>query len=119
MLQLSPRVPTYFQGCPRIVLTKSEEARLGDRTAPKGTGRMRLEKVKRRIDFINKRLRLEQKAETKFTELNDAMQKYHEVFRHDLPPRPVFSDFYTQSEDQRDIDLAFVTLSMTGNGGVL
>ena len=30
-----------------------------------------------RIDFINNQLRLEQKAETKFTELNDAMRAYH------------------------------------------
>ena len=40
------------------------------------------------IDFINKQLRLEQKAETKFTELNDAMREYHEVFGHELPPMP-------------------------------
>ena len=33
-----------------------------------------------RIDFINNQLRLERKAETKFTELNDAMREYHEVF---------------------------------------
>ena len=32
-----------------------------------------------RIDFINNQLRLERKAETKFTELNDAMREYHEV----------------------------------------
>ena len=35
------------------------------------------------IDFINKQLRLEQKAETKFTELNDAMREHLE-----LPPLP-------------------------------
>ena len=43
-------------------------------------------KCQQRIDFINKQLRLEQKAETKFTELNDAMREYHEVFSHELPP---------------------------------
>ena len=37
-------------------------------------------KRQERIDFINKQLRLERKAETKFTELNDAMREYHEVF---------------------------------------
>ena len=50
-----------------------------------------IEWVKRRqqrIDFINKQLRLERKAETKFTELNDAMREYHEVFGHELPPLP-------------------------------
>ena len=35
-----------------------------------------------RIDFINNQLRLERKAETKFTELNKAMREYHEVFGH-------------------------------------
>ena len=40
------------------------------------------------IDFINNQLRLEQKADTKFTELNDAMREYHEVFGHELPPLP-------------------------------
>ena len=41
-----------------------------------------------RIDFINNQLRLERKAETKFTELNDAMREYHEVFGHELPSLP-------------------------------
>ena len=45
-------------------------------------------KCQQRIDFINKQLRLERKAETKFTELNDAMREYHEVFGHELPPLP-------------------------------
>ena len=44
------------------------------------------QKRQQRIDFINKQLRLERKAETKFTELNDAMREYHEVFGHELPP---------------------------------
>ena len=54
-----------------------------------------------RIDFINNQLRLERKAETKFTELNEAMREYHEVFGHELsgalqplPREPVLSDFY-------------------------
>ena len=38
------------------------------------------------IDFINKQLRLETAAKTKFTELNDAMREYYEVFGHELPP---------------------------------
>ena len=45
-------------------------------------------KQQQRIDFINNQLRLERKAETKFTELNDAMREYHEVFSHELPPLP-------------------------------
>ena len=45
-------------------------------------------KWQQRIDFIDNQLRLERKAETKFTELNDAMREYHEVFGHELPPLP-------------------------------
>ena len=45
-------------------------------------------KHQQRIDFINKQLRLERASETKFTELNDAMREYHEVFGHELPPLP-------------------------------
>ena len=61
------------------------------------------QKIQQRIDFINKQLRLEQKAETKFTELNDAMREYHEVYGHELPSLPqgpVSSDFYTPSDEQ-------------------
>ena len=36
-------------------------------------------KCQERINFINKQLRLERKAETNFTELNEAMREYHEV----------------------------------------
>ena len=60
-------------------------------------------KCQQRIDFINNQLRLERKAETKFTELNEAMREYHEVFGHELPPLPresVLSDFYTPTDDQ-------------------
>ena len=60
-------------------------------------------KRQQRIDFINNQLRLEQKAETKFTELNDAMREYHKVFGHELPPlprEPVLSDFYTPTDEQ-------------------
>ena len=45
-------------------------------------------KQQQQIDFIKNQLRLERKAETKFTELNDAMREYHEVFGHELPPLP-------------------------------
>ena len=53
-------------------------------------------KRQQRTDFINNQLRLERKAETKFTELNEAMREYHEVFGHELQPlpqEPVLSDF--------------------------
>ena len=81
-----------------------------------------VQKRQQGIDFINKQLRLEHQASTKFTELNDAMREYHEVFGRELPPlpqEPVLSDYYTPSNDQHDRELAFVALSMTGIGGVL
>ena len=60
-------------------------------------------KRQQRIDFINNQLRLERKAEVKFTELNDAMREYHGVFGHKLPPlprEPVLSDYYTPSNEE-------------------
>ena len=83
-------------------------------------------KCQQRIDFINNQLRLERKAETKFTELNDAMREYHEVFGHELssalpplPREPMLSDFYTPSDEQHHRKLGFIALSMIGIGGVL
>ena len=79
-------------------------------------------KRQKKINFINHQLRLEQKAETKFTELNDAMREYHEVFGHKLPPlprEPVLSDFYIPTDEQHYRELGFIALSMIGIGGVL
>ena len=79
-------------------------------------------KRQQRIDFINNQLRLERKAETKFTELNDAMREYHQVFGHELPPlppEPILSDFYTPTDEQHYRELRFIALSMIGIGGVL
>ena len=79
-------------------------------------------KRQERIDFLNKQFRFETKAETIFTELNDEMREYHELFGHEppsLPREPVLSDYYTLSNEQHDRELAFITLSMVGIGGVL
>ena len=79
-------------------------------------------KRQERIDFINNQLRLERTAETKFTELNDAVREYHEVFGHELPPlprEPVLSDFYTPTNEQHYRELGFIALSMIGIRGVL
>ena len=79
-------------------------------------------KCQQRIDFINNQLRLERKAETKFTELNNAMREYHEVFGHELPPlpqEPVLSDFYTLTDEQHYRELGFIALSMIIIRGVL
>ena len=75
-----------------------------------------------RINFINNQLRLERKADVKFTELNDAMREHHEVFGHELPPlprEPVLSDFYTPTDEQHYRELGFIMLSMIGIGGAL
>ena len=88
-------------------------------------------KQQQQIDFINNQLRLERKAEIKFTELNNAMREYHEVFGHelhragslrDLPPlprQPVLSDFYTPTDEQHYRELGFMALSKIGIRGVL
>ena len=79
-------------------------------------------KQQEQINFINRQLRLETKVENKFTELNDAMREYHEVFGHELPTLPqeqVLSDYYKPSNEQDDRELAFITLSMIGIGGGL
>ena len=79
-------------------------------------------KCQEQIDFINNQLRLERKAETKFTELNNAVREYHEVFGHELQPlprEPVLSGFYTPSNEQHYRELGFIALSMIGIGGVL
>ena len=78
-------------------------------------------KCQQQINFINKQLRLERKAETKFTELNKAMRECHEVFSHELPPlprEPVFSDFYTSTDEQHYRELGLIALSMIGIRGV-
>ena len=46
-------------------------------------------KREQRIDFINNQLRLERASETKFTELNDVMRKYYEVFGHKFRGAPL------------------------------
>ena len=81
-----------------------------------------MHKRQQRINFINNQLRLERKAETKFTELNDAKREYHEVFGHEhlpLPREPVLSDFYTPSDEQHYRELRFIALSMIGIRGGL
>ena len=79
-------------------------------------------KCQQRIHFINNQLRSERKAETKFTELTNAMREYHEVFGHELAPlprEPVLSDFYAPTDKQHYRDLGFIAFSMIGIGGVL
>ena len=79
-------------------------------------------KRQQRIDFITNQLRLERASETKFTELNDVVRDYHEVFGDELPPlprEPVLSDFYTPTDEQHYRELGFIALSMIRIGGAL
>ena len=64
----------------------------------------------------------EHKAGKRFADLNSAMQQYFVVTGRQLkplPPKPVLSDFYVQSEDHQNRELAFITLSMVGIGAFL
>ena len=64
----------------------------------------------------------EHKAETRFTDLNLAMQLYFIVTGRQLeplPPKPVLSDFYVPSEDHNNHELAFITISVIGIGAFL
>ena len=79
-------------------------------------------KRQERIDFITNQIRLEKKAEVKFTGLNDAIREYHEVFGHELSPlprEPVLSDYYTETDEQHYRELGFIALSIIGIGGAL
>ena len=79
-------------------------------------------KWQEQIDYVNRQLRLEHKVESKFKEPNGALREYHEVFGHQLPPLPqeqVLSDYYTQSNEQHDRELAFIALIMIRTGGIL
>ena len=74
------------------------------------------------IGFINNQIIKERKAEKRFTDLNSAMQEYFILTGRQLEPltpKPVLSDFYVQSEDYQNRELAFITLSMIGIGAFL
>ena len=87
--------------------------------------RAQIEWAKRRqerLDYINSHIVKERKVEKRFTDLNSAMQQYFLVTGtqlEPLPPKPVLSDFYVQSEDHHNQELAFITLSMIGIGAFL
>ena len=75
-----------------------------------------------RLDYINNEIIKEHKAEKRFTDLNVAMQQYFVLTGRQLeplPPKPVLSDFYVQSEDHHNRELTFITLSMIGIGAYL
>ena len=76
------------------------------------------EKRQQGIDFINRKLLDEKRANQKFSELNDAMAEYHRVFGQTLSEiyKPELRDYYTPSNGQHEREIAFIILSMAGLG---
>ena len=72
-------------------------------------------KRQERLDYINSEIMKQCEAEKRFADLNSAMQEYFIVTGRQLEPlpsKPVLSDFYVQSKDHHNRELAFITLSM-------
>ena len=66
----------------------------------------------KRLDFINKRLREQNKARAFINNVDDAMVEYYCAFAKKLkplPPEPQLSDFYHPSEAHKNGELLFVT----------
>ena len=68
-----------------------------------------------RLDYINKTLRDQRHAEQTFTDLEAAMERYHEVTGNHFTPlkEPKLSDFYNPSRQQKDTEIALVIGGMT------
>ena len=67
----------------------------------------------KRLDFINKRLRKQNKVRAYISNVDEAMVEYYRVFAKQikpLPPEPEFSDFYQPSGTQKNGELLFIAL---------
>ena len=67
----------------------------------------------KRLDFINKRLREQNKAKVYISNVDDAMLEYYRVFAKEiklLPPEPELPGFYQPPEAQKDGELLFIAL---------
>ena len=65
----------------------------------------------KRLDFINKGLREQNKARVYINNVDEAMAEYYRVFikkTKPLPPEPQLSDFYHLLESQKNGELSFV-----------
>ena len=65
------------------------------------------------LDFINKRLREKNEARVYINNVDEEMLEYYLVFAKQiepLPPEPKLSDFYHQSETQKNGELLFVAV---------
>ena len=64
-----------------------------------------------RLDFINQELQREKHAEKTFNEVDDAMEAYYLATQKKLPPlksKPVLSDFYHPSDQQKNNEILFI-----------
>ena len=67
----------------------------------------------KRLDFISKRLRGKNEAKAYINNVDEAMFEYYRVFAKQikpLPPEPELSDFYHQSETQKNGELLFIAV---------
>ena len=68
-----------------------------------------------RLDFINQELQRERHAEKTFTEVDEAMEAYYIATNKELPPlksKPVLSDFYHPSDQQKNNEILFIISSL-------
>ena len=68
------------------------------------------------LDFINEELQRERHAEKTFSEIDEAMEQYYLTTKKRLPalpPKPVLSDFYHPSEQQKSGEIAFIVAGLT------
>ena len=67
----------------------------------------------KRLDFINKRLRVKNEARAYISNADEAMLEYYRVSVKQikpLPPEPQLSDFYHPSEGHKNGELVFVAV---------
>ena len=68
-----------------------------------------------RLDFINQQLQRERHAEHTFSEVNEAMEAYYIATSKKLSPlrsKPVLSDFYHPSDQQKNNEILFIISSL-------
>ena len=74
------------------------------------------EERQQRLDYLNKTISQQRHARQTFSDLDAAMQAYHEVTSQSLPPLrdpPKLSDFYNPSRRQKDAEIALVIGGMS------
>ena len=75
-----------------------------------------------RLDWINEELQRQQHSVQTFRDVDVAMHEYAKFFPQKqlsaLGPRPEISDFYVPSEHQKDLELAFIAISLGLTGFV-